>query len=56
MIKPNQEEAQAKIDLGYSFTVWDSGDKSNKTIYLDNQEHFPSLQLHYFHKVGKIKL
>ncbi|ARV14840.1 hypothetical protein BTO07_06605 [Polaribacter sp. SA4-12] len=25
--------AQKAIDLGFSFTVWDAGDKSNKTIY-----------------------
>ncbi len=26
--------AQKAIDLGFSFTVWDAGDKSNKTIYI----------------------
>lgn len=28
--------AQKAIDLGFSFTVWDAGDKSNKTIYKVN--------------------
>ena len=30
--------AQKAIDLGFSFTVWDAGDKSNKSIYLVNQD------------------
>ena len=30
--------AQKAIDLEFSLTVWDSGEKSNKSIYLANQE------------------
>jgi len=30
--------SQKAIDLGYSLTVWDSGEKSNKSIYLASQD------------------